>query len=80
LNVRLASIGDLVEPVRTWNPSATLDSTFRYVDLSAVDQVEKQIKFTVSLRGSEAPSRARQLISRATFLSQLFDQISTGLR
>jgi type I restriction enzyme, S subunit len=68
LNVSLAPIGDLVEPVRTWNPAATPDTTFNYVDLSAIDQIEKQIKFTVPVRGAEAPSRARQLISKGDIL------------
>ena len=68
MNLRLAPIGDFVEPIRTWNPSAAPDSTFRYVDLSAVDQIEKQIKLAVPLRGSEAPSRARQLISTGDIL------------
>lgn len=68
MNIRLAPIGDFVEPVRTWNPAATPDSTFNYVDLSAVDQIEKKIKFAVRVCGSEAPSRARQLISRGDIL------------
>jgi type I restriction enzyme S subunit len=68
VNIRIAPIGDFVEPVRTWNPTATPDLTFNYVDLSAVDQIEKQIKSAVSVRGSEAPSRARQLISSGDIL------------
>lgn len=68
MNIRLAPIGDFVEPIRTWNPAITPDKTFNYVDLSAVDQIDKQIKFALPVRGSEAPSRARQLISKGDIL------------
>jgi type I restriction enzyme, S subunit len=68
VNIRLAPIGDFVEPIRTWNPTITPGNTFNYVDLSAVDQIDKQIKFAVPVRGSEAPSRARQLISKGDIL------------
>ncbi|MGB9118971.1 restriction endonuclease subunit S [Bradyrhizobium sp.] len=68
MNIRLAPIGDFVDPVRTWNPATTPDSTFNYVDLSAVDQIDKQIRYSVPVRGSEAPSRARQLICKGDIL------------
>jgi type I restriction enzyme, S subunit len=68
VNIRIAPIGDFVEPVRTWNPASKPDATFSYVDLSAVDQNEKQIKAAVLVRGLEAPSRARQLISKGDIL------------
>jgi hypothetical protein len=68
VNIRLAPIGDFVEPIRTWNPTITPDKTFNYVDLSAVDQIDKLIKFALPVRGSEAPSRARQLISKGDIL------------
>jgi hypothetical protein len=68
VNIRIAPIGDFVEPVRTWNPATKPDATLTYVDLSAVDQDEKQIKAAVQVRGVEAPSRARQLISKGDIL------------
>jgi len=68
VNSRISPISDFVDPVRTWNPNATPNSTFNYVDLSAVDQIDKQIKSAVPVRGSEAPSRARQLISSGDIL------------
>ena len=68
MNIRLVPIGDFVEPVQTWNPAAIPYSTFNYVDLSAIDQIEKQIKFAVPVRGSEVPSRARQLIRTGDIL------------
>jgi type I restriction enzyme, S subunit len=68
VNIHIAPIGDLVEPVRTWNPATEPDATFTYVDLSAVDQNEKKIRSAVPVRGSEAPSRARQLINKGDIL------------
>lgn len=62
MNVRLATIGDYVEPVSSWNPTSRPTEAFIYIDLSAVSQSEKQVKSSVSLLGAEAPSRARQLI------------------
>ncbi len=59
---RLATLGDHVEPVASWSPSSRPTDSFVYVDLSAVSQNEKQITGAYSLLGSEAPSRARQLI------------------
>jgi type I restriction enzyme S subunit len=58
----LTLIGELVEPIRTWNPATTPDNTLHYIDLSAVDQIQKRIMTSTPLRGAEAPSRARQLI------------------
>lgn len=62
MNVRLATIGDYVEPVSTWNPSSRPHERFVYVNLSAISQSEKKIISGASIAGSEAPSRARQLI------------------
>lgn len=68
MNVRLATIGGNVEPITTWNPATKPAETFIYVDLSAVDQLEKQITSAASVLGSEAPSRARQLIKKGDVL------------
>lgn len=68
MNVRLATIGDYVEPVATWNPATKPEDRFVYIDLSAVDQTEKRIAATASVSGSEAPSRARQLVKKGDIL------------
>lgn len=68
MNVRLATIGDYVEPIATWNPATKPTDAFIYVDLGAVDQIEKQITSTASVLGSEAPSRARQMIKKGDIL------------
>jgi type I restriction enzyme S subunit len=63
--VRLA---DVVEPVSTWNPEKTPASWFEYVDLSAVDQQTKSIVNPTVICGSDAPSRARQLVTTGDVL------------
>jgi type I restriction enzyme S subunit len=68
MNIHVASLGDLVEPVKTWNPASKPDESFYYVDLSAVDQVEKRITGANEVIGGEAPSRARQLIRQGDVL------------
>ena len=56
-------IGDLVEPVKSWNPlRSDPDDTFQYVDLSAVDQSLKRIVTAREVPCAEAPSRAKQLV------------------
>lgn len=60
---RLVPIGELVESVRTWNPSrADPDESIQYIDLTAVDQLEKDIVGARTILCGEAPSRARQLV------------------
>lgn len=57
-------IGDLVEPVTTWNPlKGKHDEVFDYIDLSSVDQAAKAIIDVRKVACGEAPSRARQLVS-----------------
>ena len=68
MNVRPATIGDFVEPITTWNPATKPDDSFIYIDLSAVNQTEKQIASATSTVGAEAPSRARQLVKKGDIL------------
>lgn len=61
---RTVAIGDLVEPVKSWNPlRADSDDVFQYIDLSAVDQESKAIVGAREVSCAEAPSRARQLVA-----------------
>ncbi|GAN81984.1 restriction endonuclease subunit S [Acidocella aminolytica] len=55
-------LATLVLDVTTRNPGTKPNETFTYVDLSAVDQERKAIVGARALVGSEAPSRARQVI------------------
>nr|WP_315494219.1 restriction endonuclease subunit S [uncultured Rhodoferax sp.] len=57
-------IRELALEVATWNPlkSGKDDETFKYVDLSAVDQDLKAITGVRTVSCSDAPSRARQIV------------------
>lgn len=58
------SLGEVVaSSTGTANPGKAPLDTFRYVDVAAVDNVQKRIVGTRDVLGSEAPSRARKLIS-----------------
>lgn len=46
----------------TMNPSAWPDDPFTYVDVAAVDNKKKTINGARTLKGAQAPSRARKLI------------------
>jgi type I restriction enzyme S subunit len=62
-------IGDLVERVKTWNPSRSSGGTsFSYIDLSAVDQDLKTITSPREVDSRDAPSRARQLVAAGDVL------------
>jgi type I restriction enzyme S subunit len=63
-----ASIRELVEAASTWNPLDEPSGIFDYIDLSAVDQDSKQIRGARKVRGGDAPSRARQLVSKGDIL------------
>lgn len=56
------SIADLTDRAETSDPRKKPTDSFVYVDLSAIDQTTKGITGSRVLTGSEAPSRARQLI------------------
>jgi type I restriction enzyme S subunit len=56
-------LGDIVEKATgTRNPTKAPDVGFIYVDVAAVDNVEKAIVGAKTLMGADAPSRARKLI------------------
>lgn len=62
-------IGQLIEPIQTWNPSRSpSDEVFNYIDLSSVDQDAKLIVGAREVACGEAPSRARQLVTRGDVL------------
>jgi type I restriction enzyme, S subunit len=66
---KMATLGDLVEPADTWNPTKVASNeVFDYIDLSAVDQETKLIRGAQKLVGAEAPSRARQLVAKGDVL------------
>jgi type I restriction enzyme S subunit len=62
-------LGELIEPVKSWNPlRENPDDVFNYIDLSAIDQVIKEIIGAREITCGEAPSRARQLVSTGDIL------------
>ncbi|SIR52899.1 MULTISPECIES: restriction endonuclease subunit S [Acidiphilium] len=63
LAIQHVPLANLVLGVSTRNPATKPDDKFTYVDLSAVDQERKVIIGARVLVGSDAPSRARQVIS-----------------
>lgn len=68
-NLRYALIGDLTESVSTWNPQrSTSEDAFDYIDLSSVDQESKMIVGSRQIPCAEAPSRARQILSKGDVL------------
>lgn len=65
---KTSRVGDLIDRAATWNPSRSPTDVFDYIDLSAVDQDTKAIVDAREIRGSEAPSRARQLVKKGDVL------------
>lgn len=61
-------LGEVTARIQTWNPSRDPDSEFTYLDLSSVDNQTKAVSAPVRLSGSEAPSRARQLVRSGDIL------------
>jgi type I restriction enzyme S subunit len=66
---RWAQLGEVCED-RTGSrePRTEPDKSFRYVDISSVDNVQKRIVEARTVKGSEAPSRARQVIRHGDVL------------
>lgn len=61
--MRLAAIGDHTQSVRKWNPKTEApDDEFIYIDIASVSQERKRVNGVSHLFGSDAPSRARQLV------------------
>jgi type I restriction enzyme S subunit len=55
-------IGEVTDSASNWNPNYCPATEFVYIDIAAIDQVRKRIIGARQMLGSEAPSRARQLI------------------
>lgn len=60
---RFVAIGDVVQQIVRVDPSKETSREFTYIDLGSVDQERKVIRFTKQVSGSEAPSRARQVVN-----------------
>jgi type I restriction enzyme, S subunit len=66
---RCVPIGELVDPVSTWNPTRDApDTEIQYIDIGSIDQDSKTIIRKAPIPTSEAPSRARQLVQAGDIL------------
>lgn len=66
---RKVSLGDCTDRCLSWSPAhEDPGGEFTYIDLSSVDKDLKRIQGAMSLRCSEAPSRARQLVAAGDVL------------
>lgn len=66
--MRTAALGDLTIKATTWDPRRHPDLEINYIDLGAVDNETKEIAHPAFVKGSDAPSRARQLVSSGDVL------------
>ncbi|MGB2728942.1 MAG: restriction endonuclease subunit S [Halobacteriota archaeon] len=55
-------LGDVCDSVEKRNPLLSPDTSFRYVDISSIDNISKRIVEARTILGKDAPSRARQSI------------------
>jgi len=56
------TIGEITERVETTEPRASPERSFVYIDIGGIDGERGVISETQTLKGSEAPSRARQVV------------------
>ena len=63
------TIEEYVTPVKKWNPKRDApDKRFTYIDIAGVSQSLKEVTGENLVEGSQAPSRARQLVSHGDIL------------
>ncbi len=69
MSCELVRLADVVERTTgTRNPTATLETSFTYVDVAAIDNVGKAIVSAREVLAADAPSRARKLIRSGDIL------------
>jgi type I restriction enzyme, S subunit len=62
-SVQYVPIGDLIVPIRSWNPLASAtNSSIDYIDIASIDRESKLITASDRIECHDAPSRARQLV------------------
>lgn len=72
-----AKIGQVTEPIEKVDPSRRPDDEFIYLDISSIDNAISRIVEPKVYRGSDAPSRARQLVQAG---DTLFSTVRTYLK
>lgn len=71
------TIQEVTEPIQKVNPGENPDSEFDYIDISSIDNTVQRIISPKQYKGSNAPSRARQLIKTNDVL---FSTVRTYLK
>jgi len=61
-------IGAACSPTELRDPRSEPDTEFRYIDISGIDRVQKTITDYQTIRGLEAPSRARKVVQKDDIL------------
>tara|TARA_A200000113_G_scaffold148776_1_gene134037 strand:- start:1828 stop:2952 length:1125 start_codon:yes stop_codon:yes gene_type:complete len=61
-------LSDVIEKGEAINPTTNPDTKFSYIDVSSVDRKNFSISKTQTLRGKDAPSRARRLVKTGDVL------------
>ncbi|MGN5101322.1 restriction endonuclease subunit S [Aeromonas veronii] len=56
------TLGEILERTETTNPTNEPDSEFHYIDVSSVSNITFSVETTQTLKGKDAPSRARKLV------------------
>jgi len=62
MNWPVESIRKGCKNTKTYDPRQRPDETFRYIDISGIDRVQKCIASTTVIIGADAPSRARKIV------------------
>lgn len=65
---KTVSLGEVVGTVQTINPCSLFEHTFRYIDISAINQELKSVVEPKTVMSTLAPSRARQLVHTGDIL------------
>ncbi|MDZ8069389.1 MAG: restriction endonuclease subunit S [Nostoc sp. DedQUE08] len=73
----IARIADVTIPVEKINPESEPDKPFIYIDISGIDNQTNRIDQVKTYQGSDAPSRARQLVK---YGDTLFSTVRTYLK
>jgi hypothetical protein len=71
------TIGEITQQIEKFDPSRIPDQEFAYLDISSIDNRTYKVAEPKRYRGSNAPSRARQLVKAHDVL---FSTVRTYLR
>ncbi|MBI5896020.1 MAG: restriction endonuclease subunit S [Desulfobacterales bacterium] len=77
LNWKSVSIGSVCTAVEKINPKDNPEKKFKYIDISSIDNQKYQIVNAKHYAGSDAPSRARQLVETGDII---FSTVRTYLK